>query len=297
MLKGKIPQLTPLKWALLFYVSANIVYLFKGYLSISYSNSSTAAIGYIFLPLDAVVLSLPWLLVGGSLGYCIKARKTKYRKHILIALVGGALSLCYVGYTTSGYLLKSRLTDTVRAIEQMNAAQLDSFVTSSDWRDNKFALGAVCLNEQTSAETLAKIAVRDAPELYEKMWSSPEIMGGNRRGYSVMRLVAFHANVTEAILMELAKKTEPYLLGDIASNPKTPQAILEKIYTEIDDTGTHAYLIEWGLSQNPNTPNTILVSLAKSQNEYTLRNLQTNTATPEGIRQAVVSRIQRQDYR
>ncbi|WP_163339946.1 hypothetical protein [Desulfopila sp. IMCC35008] len=286
----------PFKWALLFYIFANIVYLLRELPAISYSNSSTAAIGYIFLPLASAFVCLPWLVVGGTFGYGIKARATRSRKHLIIAVVGGVLSLCYIGYASSGYMTNSRLTDTVKAIEQMNAAQLDSFVTSSDLRDNKFALGVVCLNQQASAETLAKIAAKRDPELYTKMWSSPEIMGGNRRGYAVMRLVVFHPNVTEEILTELAKKTEPYLLGDIAGNGKTPQVTLERIYQEIDNSGTSAYLIEWGLSHNVNAPTHILVALANSRNEYTLRNLENNTATPLNIRREVVSRIQRQDY-
>lgn len=288
--------MAPFKWALLFYIFANVVYWLKGVPSISYSSSSTAAIGYLFLPLASAFSCLPWLIVGGSLGYGLKARVTRRKKHMIFAFVGSVLSLGYVWYATYGYMSNSRLVETVKFIEQMSAAELEKFVASSDLRDNKFALGAVCLNQQASAETLATIAAQSDPELYGKMWSTPEIMGGNRRGYAVMRLVAFHENVTEEILMELAEKSEPYLLGDIAGNSKTPQATLEKIYKDTDNNSTYAYLIEWGLSQNPNAPLHILISLANSRNQYTLRNLQNNPAIPAATHQEVVSRIQREDY-
>lgn len=291
-----LPSLSPFKWSVFVYILANVIYIFLELPTISNSTLSTGAIGYLFLPISSAFSCLPWALVGTTIGYILRAKVTKRRNHVTIALIGGAISLCFIGYTAFSSVAESHLRKTVLAIGQMNAEQLDTFVSTADLGNDKFALGAVCLNRQTTAETLARIAVKDDPELYEKMWSSPEIMGENTRGYAVMRLIAMHPNVTNEILVTLAGSPDPYVVGDIAGNARAPQAALEDIYARLDEYATNAYLLEWGLAANQNTPQHIVASLATSRNEYTLHALQDNPSTPPDIRQEIMRRLQERDY-
>lgn len=88
-------------------------------------------------------------------------------------------------------------------------------------------------------------------------------MGENKRGYAVMRLVIFHPNVTSEILEEQAGSPDPYVLGDIAGNKKTPQRILVDLLASIGES-SYSYLIGWGLSQNTAAPVNILEALANA---------------------------------
>lgn len=287
---------SPAKWAIICYIFANSVYLFSQAHMVVDSNPPIAFSGYLFLLLESLFSCLPWFLVGGSLGYCFKARSTRHRKDLIIAFIGIVLSLFLVEGAFSQYISSSRLTKAVLAIEKMDAEELDNFVLTSELKDNKFALGAVCLNPKTTPETLMKVVVKKDPELHKKMRSKSKIMGANERGYAVMRLIISHPNVTPELLGDIAKSSEPYVLGDIASNSKTPQHILENLHATKDDYSNYSYLIEWGLSKNINIPTHILESLANSRDEYTLRNLDFNTATSPRVREKILIRLEKQDY-
>lgn len=65
----------PLKLAFLFYPVANVVYIFGEIASISHSNSSTASIGYLFVPIASLFVCLPWFVVGGLLKLWIQRQR------------------------------------------------------------------------------------------------------------------------------------------------------------------------------------------------------------------------------
>lgn len=189
----------------------------------------------------------------------------------------------YVGYTANEFRKQLELTDVVAKIQTMDAGQLNDFIKTSPYKNNKFALGAVCLNKNASAGTLALIAAMKDSALHEKMWSGPPIMGENRKGLTVMRLVARHANVTADTLTALSKSPIAYVKSDVAGNKRTPVAVLEHLY-ESNRHSSEFYLIEWGLSHNPATPAAILEALAKSDNEWTRHYLKRNPSTPDHIK-------------
>ncbi|MFC1665838.1 hypothetical protein ACFL17_09485, partial [Pseudomonadota bacterium] len=162
-----------------------VAILVNGYyqvLLIQNSTSSTAAIGYIYLPIIVLVISLPWLVVGLSLGYSIKAFSGRSRKDITLAMVGGLLSLVYLAYVIHTYQKHQELTEVVLAIERMNTEHLDRFVKTSAHKTNKYALAAVALNSSTAATTLADIVAFKAEDLHDRMWEDSVIMGANRKG-------------------------------------------------------------------------------------------------------------------
>jgi len=291
----KLNKISPLIFALFFYFLAITINLFFDIISINYSTSSTASIGYIFAPIDALISSLPWLLFGFCIGYGIKASTTKKFKDILISLFCGIISFSFIGDLSIDFIDKQQLKAIVLAIEKMDAAQLENFVIKSEYKDNKFALGAVSLNPKTSSQTLAKIAANSNPQLHIKMWHAPAIMGENRKGLAVMRLVARHPNVTSDTLTRLSKSSDSYVVGDVVANSATPQQIIENIYANIKSY-QYPYLIERGLSFNNKTPVKIIESLAQSRNQYTLRQLKLNITTPESVRKFIIDRIEKKDY-
>ncbi len=100
------------------------------------------------------------------------------------------------------------------------------------------------------------------------------MLGENRKGLAVMRLVARHPNVEVETLVRLAASADDYVLGDVVMNSKTPLEILRKAHRK------GGYLIEWGLAYNPKCPADILSALAESSNEYTRSPVAKNPGTP-----------------
>ncbi len=246
---------------------------------INNSTSSTAAIGFIFLPLTALIVSLPWLGVGIALSYALKAIRTQGKNDVVLAILGIVLSLTYITYAGMAHQKKLGLIEAIGQIQLMNTKQLTAFVENARYRDSKFALGAICLNQNTASNTLAHIAEMENPALHKAMWSDPLIMGKNRKGLAVMRLIVSHPNVTPAILSLLSNSPVSYVKGDVAADMHTPTGVLDRLYQE-NKNSTEFYLIEWGLSRNPSTPAPILNALANSKDKVTLRNLNNNPSTP-----------------
>ncbi len=98
------------------------------------------------------------------------------------------------------------------------------------------------------------------------MGSVWDVMGSNRKGLAVMRLVARNPNAGAAALEHLAARPEAeYVLSDVLANRKTPMRVLERHF------GTANYLAKWGLAQNPAVPRAVLERLANDPDETAAR--------------------------
>jgi hypothetical protein len=166
----------------------------------------------------------------------------------------------------------------VRETRSMNASQLEENFAVSPWRRDKFFLGAIAQNQNASAALLGRIAELDDPELYEPMGSLWDVMGENRKGLAVMRLVARNASTSGATLEKLeARAGADKLITELLANPNTPARVLAK------HAGDTNYLAEWGLALNPNTPPSVMERLSRSSNLFSRMNLTYNRATPREI--------------
>lgn len=250
------------------------------------STSSTAAIGFIFLPVIVLVLAAPWFLVGATVGCGYQALTRKTLKSTLIFLLGVAFSISYITYQVTQAREENNLISIVAAVEKMDTLEIDTFLTESEYRTNRFVLGAIAQNPASSGAALATIAALPQLELHEAMWAAPEIMGNNRKGLAVMRLVALHPNVTPTTLSMLSHSPVAYVMGTVAGNPLTPEADLKRMFLQ-QKGASDFYLIEWGLAYNAKTPLSIIEQLAQSKNEYTLRKLKGNPSTPESIKAGI----------
>lgn len=244
------------------------------------SASSTAAIGFLFIPFiaaAAMVIAGVWGLALGCVWYAVRGRRQYFRAVLLLAWVFALGGPAAAGWEVWRGLSLERAVAQVRA---MDAARLERSLEESPWRDDRYFLGAIAQNKAANEALLERIARLPDPELYEAMGSLWDVMGANRKGLAVMRLVAAHPNTSAATLEYLAARPQAeYVLHDVLRNPKTPLRVLERHY---DST---AYLVEWGLALNPNTPGAVLDRLSKSANLYTRMNLTYNAATPPAILQ------------
>ncbi len=231
--------------------------------AISRSTNSTAAIGYIFLPIIVGVLSLPAFGAGWCLGYFLLWWRSPIKSRRILAFLAGAVPLMLGAWITGIVWNGLRLTSQVHEVLKMDARQLAVTIDDPTLSSNKFILGAIAQNPNATSQILHRIAVLDRPDLHQAMGSHFDVMGTNRKGLAVMRLVARHPNTAPEDLAILTHSTDAAVVSDAAASPKVSGAVLERF----QDNGN--YLIDWGLAQNPNTPAAILSRLSVSQNEYT----------------------------
>src|SRR5574341_996693 len=161
----------------------------------------------------------------------------------------------------------------------MNERQLELAFQESPFRRDKYFLGALAGNPVADAALLEGIAGVEDPDLYDPMWSLWDVMGENRKGLAVMRLVARHQNVSGATLTRLeAHPASGKLITELLANPNLPAPLLAK------HAGDTHYLAEWGLALNPKTPPAVMERLARGENLYARMNLAVyNQATPRRI--------------
>jgi hypothetical protein len=272
------------------------VLFYLGWKDVDPSASSTAAIGYIYVPIFAAVQALFFAAIAFALGACVRAWRSRDRKHVWIAVCAMALSALGLAYWAAETVQDESLTVTVKAIRQMDDAGLNVFLDSHEHKSNLFALGAVAMNPLASGATLGRIASLRDSALHEKYGGTRELMGQNRKGLAVMRLVVAHANVEPATLERLAASRDGYVQSDVAGHRKTPLGTIERLYRESRNT-QGARLIDWGLANNAAVPARILGELAKqSRNQYVLRSVANNPSASDDARQLAANRVSSGDY-
>jgi len=168
------------------------------------------------------------------------------------------LLLSFLYWLGNGLLLCKE----VEEVRNLDREGVTRFLETSPFKTNKFALNAILERQDIDAQTLYKIAQIPSPELHKRMGSSFPVMGKNRKGLAVMRLVAKHPNVDAKTLVLLANSPDNYVLGDVAANPKTPPESLAKLVQK------DGQLVDLGLARNPNTPPEALHDLAFSVKKY-----------------------------
>ena len=242
------------------------------------SGSSTAAIGFIFVPFVAIAAMIPsavWGLAAGCVYLSLRGAQ-QYAPAMLVAAWAFALAgPAAIGWEAWRGLALERAVAEARTLD---ARHLDDLYARSPWNRDKYFLGALVQREDAGPALLDRIASLEDPELYEPMGSLWNVMGENRKGIAVMRLVANHAHASGATLARLAGGPHAdKLRHELARNPNTPAPLLQQWHDSTD------YLVEWGLALNPRTPLGVMERLARSSNAYTRLNLTHNPATPRAL--------------
>lgn len=234
------------------------------------STSSTAAIGFLFIPFVALVPGALSFAAGTSAAILWQSWRAPTRRWSFAPLASAFTLLVVLG--GSGFFLAKnlRVMHAVDAALAMDVPQLSAYFARGHLRRDAFVLGAIAQNPAADAELLDGIARLEDDSLHTAMGSLFPLLGENRKGLAVMRLVARHANVEEPTLVWLSRSPDDYVLGDVAANRKTPVDVLTRLH------GRGDYLIEWGLARNPRTPPAILQQLSSSSNEYTRSSVATN---------------------
>lgn len=242
------------------------------------SGSATAAFGFVYLPLVAALAALPIAIWGAALGHAVlrlRGRVHSPRAVFLAALAVAAALPALVVYEVQRGL---RLEAAVREVRAMDVLQLDRALDDSPFGRDRYYLAALAQHPQARAGLLARIAALQEPGLYEPLGGLWDVMGENREGLAVMRLVARHPNTDGETLARLAAAPEAArVLQEVLANPRTPPAVLERHYDSSDAPA------EQGLALNPKTPQRVMERLAASPHSSARRNLAHNRATPREL--------------
>ena len=240
------------------------------------SRSSTAALGFLFLPFYAA----PAALAGALFGYCLEDVHALFAGGAapedasrLRAAAGVVLPAGAVVWLLWAVSYSSR----VNAVRDMSAPQLDRFLAQSSLRADRFALGAVVEDPNATAEQLDRVARLPIPALAEPMGSMLPVTGANGKGLAVLRLIAMDRRASPETLAYLAKSPNEYVRSAAASNARTPAAALAGL------AAAPSGVIDYGLAANPNTPVDALRRLARSDDEYVRSTVARNTGAPPDL--------------
>ena len=242
-------------------------------------GSSTAGLGFVFLPLVAATAAVPIGIWGAALGHVVAHLRGRAAEPKVVFWVAVVATGSLPGVIAYEIWHGKTLEHAVAATRTMDERGLERAFDESSFRRDKYFLGALAENRAAGAPLLERIAGLDDPALYEPMWSLWDVMGENRKGIAVMRLVARHPNASGATLTRLEAHPESQkMITEILANPNTPAPVLAKHH---DST---LYLAEWGLAMNPKTPPAVMERLARSENRYARLNLVLyNKATPREL--------------
>lgn len=242
------------------------------------SASSTAALGFIALPLVAALGAIPVAAWGAALGHVVLRLRGRVQSPPMVLVAALAVAAALPVLVAVEVARGLRLEAAVREVRGMDVAELGRAFVDSPFNRDRYFLGALAQNPAANAGVLGRVAALRDPELYEPMGSLWDVMGANRKGIAVMRLVALHPNTDAATLAKMAAEPNAQVaVYELAANPKTPMPVLERWFNSTD------YLVEWGLALNPKTPQRVILRLASSSNLYTRMNLTYNKATPREI--------------
>jgi len=162
-------------------------------------GSSGAGLGFVFLPLVAAAAAVPIGIWGAALGHVVahlRGRASEPKIVFWVALVAAAaLPVAVASEVWRGKSLEAAVAET----RGMDARQLERAFEGSDFRRDKYFLGALAGHPAASAQLLERIASLEDPALSEPMGSLWDVMGENRKGDPVLALAARHPNATESV--------------------------------------------------------------------------------------------------
>lgn len=238
------------------------------------TTNSTSAISLLFVPFYAAAWGLPALAVGFCLGYLRTRLGVADGSHRWITIAVAVIALSIVAVVSFLIAQRLRLVRQVHQVLVADQSGLQRVMEDSELRENKFILGAVAQNPNATPNQLHQIVTSPDPELHRRMGSVFDLMGANRKGLAVMRLVARHPNVAPEDVEALAGSPDEMVVGDVAANEKASEVTLRRL------AGRGGYLMEWGIARNPKAPPDLLEQLGASANEYTRAWVASNPGTP-----------------
>lgn len=247
------------------------LFLLLGTYSILQSRSSTAGIGFIFLPIMALVPGLIGIALGKAHRTYLQARQAQppagSRRNMIMLGVLLLLPFVWQVYATLDTVSRNKARDVESARQtaaiKENTQVLASLLSVSPGKESDI------LNQKAAQTTdrvmLIPIAASHfaSAELLETLSRSTD--------FGVVLSVVRNKNTASKTLEWVYKnhRYPPYFYMDLSGNPNTPDAILHELYGKrAENSG-----IAMRLASNPSLPNNILTKLMLERDKYVLRNI------------------------
>ncbi len=235
------------------------------YQSLRRHLSSTAAIGILFIPITIAPYVAAAAVWGLSAWAVLQSKRGLFRGSTVLLALAWTVTIVLPAAIPYELVRGYRLQCAVRDALEMKSRDLEAAFEHHSLNRNRFFLGTIAQNAGASPDLLDRIASIPDAALFRKMWSRWDVMGENRRGIAVMRLVILNPNVRSDTLEKLASSphANESVLSNLLSNHKTPVHVLVR-YKD-----TTCLVMKWGLAENPNTPVEVLERLAKDRDRHT----------------------------
>ena len=239
--------------------------------AIGRSTLSTAALGFIELPIIILLWATPCAVMGFCAGYLVTTRRMG-GQFTALPVPLAALVLLVVAVPSMTYVVSNLATGwEVGRVAAMNGEELQRVLASRYFGANPFVLAAVAQNPRASAAVLHQIAMRTDPRLHEKQWSIFNLMGSNTDGLAVMRLVARNPNADGETLEILSHSDSNYVRADVAMSPnRLSEQTLWRLGQRSDR------IMQWAAARNPETAPSVLARLSLSSDETVRSNVAAN---------------------
>lgn len=191
------------RWALWAGILGALATAVLGAKMILSQGSSSAGLGFVFLPFVAAAAAVPTGIWGAALGHVVAHLRGRAAEPKLLFWLALLAAGSLPGVVAAEIWHGRSLERAVAATRGMGERELERAFDESRFARDKYFLGALAGNPAAGPALLERIASLEEPALHEPMWSLWDVMGENRRGIAVMRLVARHPNTPPAVMERL----------------------------------------------------------------------------------------------
>lgn len=298
--------------ALIFSLLAHLHYMALGSKYLSTCGSVGGSLGMLFLPLEALIESLPIFFYVWGLGFVFYNFIIRRIIDPTIILV----SIFLVVFSWFGGSLLLNLAKTNSLTQKISAMtspiEIRETLHSSPKLYQKYILVTIALNSFTDSRTLDEISQLTDLNLHDSLGCSiyNNLVPNLDRGMGVMRRIAQHKNASTETLARLANSPNFFVIRDVAGNPNTSTEVLNQLWKKYDrniiceiaknpnipskilaeiiknDDYLNDNSLSLSLAQNPNTPIKVLVKLSDTTGSYDyliLNSLLDNSSLPNEI--------------
>lgn len=247
------------------------LFLLLGTYSILQSRSSTAGLGFIFLPMIALVPGLLGLALGKAHRSYLRARQAQppagSRRNMIMLGVLLLLPFVWQVYATLETLSTNKTRDMESARQSAaikeNTQELASLLSASPGKESDIL-------SQKAAQTTDRVMLIP---IAASPFASADLLETLSRStdFGVVLTVVRNKNTASKTLEWVYKnhRYPPYFYMSLSGNPNTPDAILYELYGKrAENSG-----ITLSLASNPRLPYDILTKLTLEQDKYVLRNI------------------------
>ena len=248
------------------------LFLLLGTYAILQNRSSTAGLGFIFLPIFGLAPGLIGLALGKVHNNYLLARQAhrltkSYSRNMIMLGVLLLMPFAWQVYSILGTLSKNKARDIESARQSMaineNTKELASLLSANPGKEsNILSQRAAQTNDRTVLIPIAKNTFASA-DLLETLSRSTD--------FGVVLTVVRNKNTTSKTLEWIYKnhRYPKYFYVSLSGNPNTPDTILRELY----DKRARNSGIAWNLARNPILPDDILTKLTHEHNKYVLRDI------------------------